>query len=186
MVPSNEGKVAAYADIDEFARHNSVVLLDNNVLQHEHGIKQIEKIARLGLKVDFNQGLDARLIDDSVARLLSRVKWLHPVRLACDHKGQMQSVGKAVELLRWHNVTPRRYFCYCLVQDIDDAVERVRYLKGLDIDPFAQPFIEPSGSGSGSEPTPEVSAFARWVNHKAEFKSRTWEEYRVAKSVDKL
>lgn len=90
----------------------------------------------------------------------------------------MQSVGKAVELLRWHNVTPRRYFCYCLVQDIDDAVERVRYLKGLEVDLFAQPFIDPSGS----QPTREVRDFARWVNHKAEFKSRTWEEYKAAKN----
>lgn len=39
VVPSNEGKVAAYADIDEFAQHNEVVLLDNNVLQCEHGIE---------------------------------------------------------------------------------------------------------------------------------------------------
>ncbi len=42
---------------------------------------QQKNALRIGIKVDFNQGLDARLIDDSVAKLLSKVKWLEPVRL---------------------------------------------------------------------------------------------------------
>lgn len=66
-----------HADIEEFLRHKDVVLLDNNVLAHPHGIAQIEKMARLGVRVDFNQGLDARMIDDGVARLLGKLKWLH-------------------------------------------------------------------------------------------------------------
>ena len=109
--------------------------------------------------------------------LLSKVNWLHPVRLACDHMGMMKYVQQAVTLLRWHNVTPRRYFSYCLVQDVDDALERVRFLKGLDVDPFAQPYIDFEGK---TQPTLEQRNFARWVNHKAEFKSRTWEQYRSA------
>ena len=36
--------------------------MDNNVLAHEHGLQQIEKIIKIGVKVDFNQGLDARII----------------------------------------------------------------------------------------------------------------------------
>lgn len=179
VVPGKEGKTHGHADIEEFTVHRDVVLLDNNVLQHEHGIRQIEKIAKLGLRVDFNQGLDCRLIDDSVAKLLSKVKWLHPVRLACDHMGMMKFVQQAVTHLRWHNVTPRRYFSYCLVKDIDDALERVKFLKGLNVDPFAQPYIDLEGK---TKPTREQRSFARWVNHKAEFKSRTWEEYRATRS----
>lgn len=173
IVPAKEGGIRANADIEEFALHRDVVLMDNNVLAHEHGINQIERIIELGLRVDFNQGLDARLIDDGVARRLGKVKWLHPVRLACDTSAQMPSVHRAVELMRWHNVTPRTYFCYVLVKDVEDAVERVRFLKGIGVDPFAQPYRSPDGTPS----TREQKAFARWVNHKAEFKSRTWEEY---------
>jgi len=174
VVPKKEGKTKGHADIEEFLRHKDVVLMDNNVLQHQHGIEQIEKMAKLGVRVDFNQGLDCRMIDDGIARLLGKLQWRSPLRLACDHAGMMPFIGKAVELLRWHNVTPRRYFCYCLVQDVPDAVERVRFLKGIDVDPFAQPYIDPAGK----EPTVEQKAFARWVNHKAEFKSRTWDDYR--------
>jgi len=56
-------------------------------------------------------------------------------------------------------------------------VERVKFLKGISVDPFAQPYRD----SSGTEPTQEQKDFARWVNHKAEFKSRTWEEYRAAR-----
>ena len=173
FVPDKEGDIRANADVDEFVRHRDVVLLDNNVLAHEHGLRQIEKLAERGVRVDFNQGLDARLIDDISARLLGKLKWLRPLRLACDYKGQIDSVRRAVELLRWHNVTPRRYFCYVLVRDVGDAVERVRFLKGMNVDPFAQPYRDKDGT----PPTEEQQHFARWVNHKAEFKSRTWEEY---------
>lgn len=176
FVPKKEGKIRAHADVEEFLRHRDVVLLDNNVLQHPHGLAQIEKMADLGVRVDFNQGLDARLIDDSVAALLARLTWLTPLRLACDSPGMMPTVAKAVQTLRWHNVTPRRYMCYCLVRDVREAVERVKFLKGLNVDPFAQPYIGLDGKGASEE----QRVFARWVNHKAEFKSRTWEQYLAA------
>lgn len=173
FVPGKEGDIKPHSDITEFARHHDVVLMDNNVLAHEHGIHQIEKIISLGLRVDFNQGLDARLIDDGIAQLLSRVKWLEPLRLACDSASQIPAIYNAVSLLRWHNTTPRRYFCYVLVKDIPDAIERIKLMKTLDLDPFAQPYRDEDGT----EPTKEQSRFARWVNFKSAYKSVTWDEY---------
>jgi hypothetical protein len=175
VVPEKEGAICAAADIEEFARHRDVVLMDNNVLASDHGLRQIEKIAALGLRVDFNQGLDARLIDDATARLLAKVRLLKPIRLACDSQSMMPHVQKAVELLRWHNATPRAYFVYVLVKEIPDALERIRFLKMLNLDPFAQPYRD---FRTNSEPTAEQKAFARWVNHKAIFKSVLWEDYR--------
>lgn len=129
----------------------------------------------MGLKVDFNQGLDVRLIDNASARMLSKVAWLKPIRLACDHMGMIESVRKAVELLRWHNTTPSRYFCHVLVKNVEEAVEIVRFLKTIYVDPFAQPFIDKNGT----EPTKEQRDFSRWVNHKAIFKTTTWENYKT-------
>src|SRR5574344_2144329 len=55
VVPSKEGNIQPYADIEEFLQgKKEAVLMDNNVLAHEHGLQQIEKIIRLGIKVDFN------------------------------------------------------------------------------------------------------------------------------------
>lgn len=170
-----EGNIHPVADIEDFCRHKEVVLMDNNVLAHEHGIKQIEKIAKMGIKVDFNQGLDARLIDDSVARLLSKVKWLKPIRLACDTSSQMKYVHKAVELLRWYNARPTAYSCYVLVRPgkVDDAIKRVKFLKGIGVDPFVQPY-QPS---KGREIPRDEKNLARYVDMKAVFKSVWWENY---------
>lgn len=174
IVPRKEGDISAHADIDEFLRHKDVILMDNNVLASEHGIRQIEKLIELNVKVDFNQGIDARLIDNNIAKLLSRVKWRHPIRLACDHPAQMGAIQKAVSLLRWHNTRPPRYFVYCLIKDIDEALERVKFLKGLYLEPFAQPFIDYQGEHL---PTKRQREFARWVNHTAVFNSIAWEDY---------
>ncbi|MFZ5770503.1 MAG: radical SAM protein [Thermodesulfobacteriota bacterium] len=174
FVPRKEGKIRAHADIDEFVRHPDVVLMDNNVLAHPHGLDQIDKMARLGLRVDFNQGLDARLIDDAAARRLGRLKWIRHIRLACDSSEQIAAVRQAVELLRWHNVNPAQIFCYVLVRDVDDALERVRFLKGMYVVPFAQPYRAPDGA----EPTGQQKAFARWCNHRAIYKTCTWDDYR--------
>ena len=175
FVRDKEGYIRPHADFTEFVRHGKALFMDNNVLASLHGIEQIEKLAKAGVKVDFNQGLDATLIDDQIAKRLSKLKWLTPLRLACDSRASMPSIFKAVKMLRKHNVTPSRYFCYLLVQDVDDAVDRVEFLKALYVDPFAQPFID----REGTPPTQEQKHFARWVNMKAEFKSQTWDEYKV-------
>jgi hypothetical protein len=112
IVPSKEGSIREHADIEEFARHRDVVLMDNNVLACDHGIRQLKKISKLGLRVDFNQGLDARRIDLQIAQRLAALRWLKPIRLACDRKEQMQSVSRAVKLLRDAGATPKAYSCY--------------------------------------------------------------------------
>lgn len=175
VVPENEGEIRAHADIEEFLRHKEVVLMDNNVLAHLHGIEQIEKLARLQVKVDFNQGLDARLIDDTMARRLASLKWLTPLRLACDSTGMMPIVQKVVTLLRWHNCTPTTYFVYVLVKDVSEATERIKFLKGLRLDPFAQPYRDKEGT----EPTLEQKQLARWCNTRQAFKTMTFEQYQT-------
>jgi hypothetical protein len=181
IVREKEGTIKPHATVDEFLRHDKLQLLDNNILGHSHGIRQIEVIASRGVKVDFNQGLDARLIDHSVAKILAKVKFIKKVRLACDKTEDIEHVRKAIELMRWHNVTPRNYFVYVLVTDVDDALERVRFLKGMNCEPFAQPYRD----REGTEPTQLQKDFARWVNHPPVFKSTTWETYEPRKGRPK-
>ena len=71
VVPQKEGRITPYMDIAEIAvdGRNRITLMDNNVLASNYGLEQIEKIIRMGLRVDFNQGLDARLVTDEIARL---------------------------------------------------------------------------------------------------------------------
>lgn len=173
VVPAKEGVIREHADIEEFCRHKDVKLMDNNVLAHPHGIAQIEKMARLDLRVDFNQGLDARLIDGPIARRLAALRWIRFVRLACDHKSLMRDVEKAIRLLRAGRGHYREYWCDVLVNDVDDAHDRVLFLEGLNVTPFAQPFRD----REGTEPTYEQKCFAAWCNRPPIRKTTPWPEY---------
>ncbi|MFA5715950.1 MAG: radical SAM protein [Candidatus Paceibacterota bacterium] len=177
IVPEKEGKIRPDSTIEKICGDNykSAILMDNNVLASDHGIKQIEEIIKLKIKVDFNQGLDARLIDNSISKLLSKVKWLHAIRLACDSPEMMEPVRKAVELLRWNNVKPQRFFVYTMINNIPESIERLKFIKGLYCEPFAQPYRD---FKKNTEPTREQKDLARWVNQTAIFNSVPLEEYR--------
>ncbi len=173
VVPTKEGEIRAHADIEEFCRHREAKLMDNNVLAHPHGIAQIEKMARMGLAVDFNQGLDARLIDAGIARRLGALRWIRFLRLACDQKSQMPEVEKAVRLLRAAGGPYREYWCYVLVKNVDDAHDRVLFLESLKVTPFAQPYRD----WKGTLPTRKQRIFARWCDQPRIRKTTPWPKF---------
>jgi len=177
IVPKKEGMLYYNADITEFwSGQKEAILLDNNVLASAYGLHQIEKIIDLGIKVDFNQGLDSRIIADnkSIAELLSHVKWIRYIRLACDTKKQIPYIEKALENLNKYGIKNYRVFVYVLVKDIQDALERVMYLKEKGCIPFAQPYRD---YFTNKEPDYLQKKFARWVNHKGIFNTVEYSQY---------
>jgi len=177
IVPRKEGIIKPYADIEEILQgRKSAILMDNNVLAHEHGLQQIEKIVKLKIKVDFNQGLDARIIAKNIeiAELLSKVKWKSVLRMACDTKNQIPQIEKALQNLNKFGFKNYRVFVYVLVKDIPDALERVNFLKEKHCNPFAQPYRD---FETNKEPNIHLKRFARWVNRKEIFNTVSWEKY---------
>lgn len=176
VVPQKEGNIKPYRTWQEIVRPDSnlLTLLDNNVLANDHGIDQIERLGKTKYKIDFNQGLDARLVTPEVGKLLGKIHWQRFIRFACDTKSQMPWVEQAHRYCLDGGVGKSQFFCYVLVKDIDDALERVEFLRSLNIDPFAQPYRD---FENNIEPTKEQRHFARWVNHKATFKTVKWSDY---------
>lgn len=186
IVPKKEGMIRPNADIDEFVRHKKLVCLDNNVLASDFGLKQIEKIIERKIKVDFNQGLDARIIagNPDIAKLLSRVKWLKPLRMAMDNMGEADAVIKATELLRKYHTTPKRYFIYLLItKNINDAISRVDICKALDLMPFAQGYLDPCKNVKSL--TEEQIKFCRWVNVRQFFGRVKFQDFRDTRNLKK-
>jgi hypothetical protein len=176
VVPKKEGEIRAYRDIETVLQNRkTAVLMDNNVLASEHGLQQLERIIDLQCKVDFNQGLDARLVTDEIAKMLSVVKWLRYIRFSCDTTSAVEPLLSAVEKLNRYGVKNYRIFVYLLVKDVTEANERCRILKNLGVSPFAQPYRD---FENNIQPTAEQKRFARYVNHKAVFKTVGWEEYK--------
>ena len=128
------------------------------------------------VRVDFNQGLDARLITPEVAGLLSKLKWIRSIRMSCDTDAMLEVVLRAIKRLEQCGVKPYRIFVYLLVQDIESAERRAIALREAGADVFAQPYRDFT---TNKEPDKEQKRFARWVNHKAIFKTvNRFSEYR--------
>ena len=175
IVPKKEGGIRAYRDIETILQgRKTAILMDNNVLACEHGLQQLEKIIDLGCKVDFNQGLDSRLVTNEIANILSKIKWLRYIRFACDTTLAVEPLLKTIEKLNRHGVKNYRIFVYLLVKDISDANERCKILKKTGVIPFAQPYRD---FENNIQPTAEQKRFARYVNHKAVFNATEWEGY---------
>lgn len=175
IVPKKEGMIRPAATWQEIKRPDSreIVFMDNNVLACDHGLQQVEDMGGKPVWVDFNQGLDARLITPEVAQLLARLHWIRFVRMSCDTKAMLPVVLNAAQNMAKAGISRSRFWCYVLVQDVQEAHWIVERLNFNGITPFAQPYRD----YGGGEPTDEQKLFARWVNNKAVFNSCTWEEY---------
>jgi len=181
IVPKKEGKIRPYQTWQEIKRPDSrdIVFMDNNVLACQHGLEQIEDMGGKNVRVDFNQGLDARLITDDVAKMLSKLKWIRQIRMSADTDAMLDIVLTAIDRLGKYGVKPYRVFVYVLVQDVESAERRVIALRKVGADPFAQPYRDFT---TNTEPPLEQRRFARWVNDKAIFKTvQTFAEYRARK-----
>lgn len=176
IVPKKEGRIRPAATWKEIKRPDSreIIFLDNNVLASDFGLQQIEEMGHETVYVDFNQGLDARLIKPKVAALLAKLHWIRFVRLACDTSAMLPVIEQAAAYLKEAGIAKSRLWSYMLVQDVAEAEQRAAALDGLGITPFAQPYRD----YNGNEPTKEQKDFARWVNNKAVFHSCRWSEYR--------
>lgn len=130
VVPLKEGKVQPYRDVDDIAvdGRTNLILMDNNILASDYGLKQIEKIIERGYRVDFNQALDARLITPKIAELLAKVKWIDVIRLGCDTPKQVRECERAMRLIDEARGKPKQYLLYTmLIDDIKEAYARLSH-----------------------------------------------------------
>ena len=177
VVPKKEGAIRAYRTWREIKRPDSkkIVFMDNNVLACPHGIEQMRDMIGKDVRIDFNQGLDARLITDDVADILSKLRWIRFIRMSCDTDAMLDVVIGAIQRLQRHGVHPYKVFVYLLVQDIESAEKRAIALRDAGAEVFAQPYRDFT---TNQEPAHELKRLARWVNHKAIFKTvKTFAEY---------
>ncbi len=121
IVPEIEGKIRSVApDVQNYiySGHKKVVLWDNNFLASPEWKKAIKNLQETGLRIDFNQGLDARLIDEEKARMLADLK-MPMLRMAYDLTGEKKAVTNAVNLLEEYGVKRRNILFYTLYNFYD-------------------------------------------------------------------
>ena len=178
VVPRKEGGIRPYRTWEELVRQdtNKLVLMDNNILACKHGIRQLESLTGSIYRIDLNQGMDARLVDDGIADILSRIRWIRFIRFSCDQKSQIEPIRKTIELLGKHGVKPYRIFIYLLVtEDIQDASDRVEALKEYKaINLYAQ---AERNERMGIIPNNMQLEFQNRYIYGGSYRNETWEGY---------
>lgn len=144
VVREKEGDIRPEADIYDIwdGKTKEITLYDNNILALPDHFKLIcEQLHKERIKVDFNQGLDIRLIDNDVAQLLSTEYIRHAqYHFAFDNSRLDSLVESKISILKSHGIN--RSIFYVLVgckdkpnktvqEDIEDALYRLNLLKLL-------------------------------------------------------
>lgn len=191
VVPRKEGKVKPYMDIDEIAieGRTNIVLMDNNILAAgDYCTEQLNKIIERGYRIDFNQAMDARLVNEDNAKLLAKVKWINGrIRFGCDTHGQIKDCERAMELINTNGFMGE-YFLYTMIggnNDFTECYNRLHYWwirlqdfrknkVGRAVYAYAQPYRDPDKK---NVPPMWQLDMARWVNKRMIFCTTDFKDF---------
>ena len=181
IVREKEGKIREHAEIEEFLnpKSNIVVLLDNNFLALPSHVKKLQKYIKKGWRMDFNQGLDLRLINKENAGLLAKVKLERMIRFAWDNIKDESEIIKGLEFIIRAGIKPRNITVYVLTgfdTTFEEDLYRIQRLRDIkDERGSIKPYVMNYNNTLRSR---KYKDFMRWVNNPWIFKSCTWEEYK--------
>lgn len=117
-------------------KFNKIEFLDNNILADKEWFMDLTEILLShfsNFAVDFNQGLDVRLLDSDIASRLKELKPITVWKFAFDSMAVKDDVLRGIQILRDAGIDARHkimFYVYCHDDaQIPDAVERCNILK---------------------------------------------------------
>ena len=161
VVPQKEGSIREHSTLSEFVRHRTVFLQDNNFLASPKAEDKMLEMIEKKLDVDFNQGLDIRLMTARFADLLARLK-PKKLRFAWDCVSLEGKFRKGIELLKnaGYRVNRHNVMTYVLCNydtEFKQDMYRINILRSLDITPFVMVYNKKTAPRYLRE-------FASWCN----------------------
>lgn len=102
FVPEKEGGIKIEGDIYDFwdGKAKELTIMDNNILALPEHFKLIcSQLRKEKLRVDFNQGLDFRLLNDDNCKELFSLKWSAEKRFAYDDIAYESKIVNALDML---------------------------------------------------------------------------------------
>jgi hypothetical protein len=133
VVPRLEGNISnEKISIKKYVMqyHKKIIFFDNNILAMGYWREIFDEILDLKKQVDFNQGLDARLVTNESAKLISKMR-IPYIRLAYDGEDQKDSVKESIDLLSKYGVSKRSIFVYSMfnfTETPDEFFERCKQI----------------------------------------------------------
>jgi len=170
VVPKKEGNIKPNAAIYEFwdRKHRDIILLDNNLLASPNWKTTLADLQKEKLRVDFNQGLDIRLVSDENASYLAKLKYIKQLRFAFDEIKIEKQFRRGMGILKNAGITLSSVMIYFLIgfnSSLDEDLERLKIIKSYKATPFAMKYQEVNGvKAPVCRSDRELHEFARWVN----------------------
>jgi hypothetical protein len=153
-------------------RGEYVRVMDNNFFANPEWRQAVQQLHEWAQPVDF-EGIDARLLTPEMCEALNSLRHEKQIHIAWDDP-RHDLTKKLREIIQY--IKPYKLMCYVLIgynSTPDQDLDRINKLREMNIDPFVMPF---------NKKDRYQMDFARWVNHKAIFKTVEWAEYRKLKS----
>lgn len=122
----------------------TITFWDNNWLASPNVLNDCKKLSKIGKKIDFNQGLDARLYTKKIATALSKVN-IDPLRFAFDDISQEKAIVSAIRLAK--KMTNKEIAVYVLYNFKDTPEEfyyKINLLNQEQVLSFPMCYREPS------------------------------------------
>lgn len=181
IVPIKEGGLKRIQPIERIynPKFKAVKLLDNNVLADMDNFNHIANFCiDHDIKLDVSQGLDARLLTETSAQLLKKIKPLHTFTFAFDSLKYKSYVERAISLLKNAGVDVRhkvQFYVYCDNSitgeyGINSAIERCNLLKSWGTSAYVMLDID-------TDPSADMRHLKRWANRKQIFWTIDFKDY---------
>jgi len=180
VVPDKEGAPKPTSTVSEIWQQRSsdfIMLLDNDFFGNPQWRERVLEIQAHNLRVNFSQGINIRNLKPEQAEALAGVRYRNSsgnkqqIHFAWDDVRHEKLIHKGIETAINAGIKPYRMAFYILIGYSSSPAEdlhRVLTLRDYGCDPFVMPYDR----GDAYQ-----RKFARWVNHKAIFRSVSWDEY---------
>lgn len=185
FVPKKEGKFRRYQHPSEFhlEGHKSAVLMDNNILADPDWFFEVtDWYIERNIKIDFNQGLDLRLMTPEIARQLKRCKRLKGWHFAFDSMSYREEVEAGIEMLYDAGINLRscaNFYVYCHNDSqVEDAKKRCDILRSHNCLPYVMINRE-------TEKTQAMTDLKRWTRPQIFFQTSFEDYHRHRKDIKK-
>ena len=176
-VAAKEGAVSRkVADLKEFwDGQREIVLMDPNILACKEHMNLLEQLVESKAWVDFNQGIDARLLTDANIDLIRQIKTAR-LHFAWDRlKDEELIVPRLKKLKEITGIDHRKLVVYVLT-NFDSTHEqdlyRVELLRKIGYDPYVMIYNK-----TNTKPRDKCRLLQRYVNNRRLFHSIRFDEY---------
>lgn len=188
-VPKLEGDLKQILSIeqvlDRFERSGNkfIKFLDNNFLALSNHKQLLQELVESKVKLQFNQGLDIRLLDFENSSLLSKLNYFGEYVFAFDNILHLNLIENKLNFLNWRKPFQLKFFVYVHpLMPLRDTVKRIVWLK----DNCFLPYIMRDSSCWSSKYNQFYVDIAAYCNQVFAFKKLTFEQFLFKRHKNKF